>query len=344
MKGEQESRRPAVVRTTLEALYYCALLLAPVLPFAAQSIFAKLGTSPQPLTQVNPEFYNLKPGTAITVGDILFTKKEAVEVVVGATSTTTPTTSANSTSTGLKKGNANGSSTSTASKKKGGAEGSGKNAEEWVEDPLQPDFSKLDIRVGKIVKVWAHESADRLYCEEIDIGDVEVPGSEEGSRLRPVASGLRQHYRLEELDQRLVLMICNLKEAKMQGFLSTGMVLAAKSADGNVVELLQPPAEAKVGDRIILCPNVNDGDSTVVTTTTTTTTTTTAVSSSLHLDHQGIPWPAAKIKKMKIWEKVVPDLRTNEDKVACWQGIPLGISTGVGGLCRAPTLMEAQIS
>jgi methionine--tRNA ligase beta chain len=85
--------------------------------------------------------------------------------------------------------------------------------------PDQPEFTKIDIRVGQITKVWLHPEADKLYCEEIDVGE-DAP--------RGIASGLREHYTLEEMEGRKVLVVCNLKEAKIVGFSSNGMVLAAK--------------------------------------------------------------------------------------------------------------------
>ena len=74
--------------------------------------------------------------------------------------------------------------------------------------------------------MWNHESADRLYCEEIDVGEGEP---------RAIASGLREHCTLEEMQRRLVLVVCNLRPAKLAGFTSNGMVLAAKSGDGKVM-------------------------------------------------------------------------------------------------------------
>ncbi len=49
---------------------------------------------------------------------------------------------------------------------------------------------------------------------------------------RAIASGLREHHTLEEMQGRLVLVVCNLRPAKLAGFVSNGMVLAAKSEDG----------------------------------------------------------------------------------------------------------------
>jgi len=83
----------------------------------------------------------------------------------------------------------------------------------------QPNFTKMDIRVGQITKVWHHPEADKLFCEEIDVGE---------ENKREIASGLREHYTLEDMEGRKVLVVCNLKAAKIVGFASNGMVLAAK--------------------------------------------------------------------------------------------------------------------
>jgi methionine--tRNA ligase beta chain len=68
-------------------------------------------------------------------------------------------------------------------------------------------------------KVWNHPDADKLFCEEINVGE-ENP--------RQIASGLRAHYSLEDMQDRKVLVVCNLKSSKIVGFVSEGMVLAAK--------------------------------------------------------------------------------------------------------------------
>lgn len=85
-------------------------------------------------------------------------------------------------------------------------------------DPNQPEITKLDIRVGKIVKVWKHETADKLYCEEIDVGE-DAP--------RQIASGLVHHYSLEQMQDARVLVLCNLKPRNLVGFRSHGMVMCA---------------------------------------------------------------------------------------------------------------------
>ena len=74
-----------------------------------------------------------------------------------------------------------------------------------------PTFGKLDIRVGKIVEAWEHPDSEKLWVEKIDVGD-------EGGEPRQIASGLRAHYATAaDLEGREVIVVCNLKEAKLGG-------------------------------------------------------------------------------------------------------------------------------
>jgi len=106
--------------------------------------------------------------------------------------------------------------------------------------PAAEAVAFCDLRVGRITKVWHHPTAERLFCEEIDVGE---------GAPRQIASGLREHYTLEQMANRAVVVVCNLKPRPLQGFESNGMVLAATSPAGKV-ELLEAPAGAKVGERV----------------------------------------------------------------------------------------------
>jgi methionine--tRNA ligase beta chain len=105
------------------------------------------------------------------------------------------------------------------------------------------DPSKLDLRVGLIVKCWNHPEAEKLLCEEIDLAEASGP--------RSIASGLRAHYAAEDMVGKRVIVVANLKEAKLVGFKSNGMVLCACSADRSVIKLLEPPTDAVVGERVV---------------------------------------------------------------------------------------------
>lgn len=74
-------------------------------------------------------------------------------------------------------------------------------------DPNLPDICKLEFKVGVITKVWVHPEADKLYCEEIDVGEEDGP--------RQIASGLRAHYSEEEMLGKRVLVVGNLKVSRL---------------------------------------------------------------------------------------------------------------------------------
>lgn len=76
MKGLDENRRPSIVRTTLEAVYIFMHFLAPVIPLTAEVVFQRLNTSPIPSRTLKKDFYNLRPGTEVVLGSILFQKIE----------------------------------------------------------------------------------------------------------------------------------------------------------------------------------------------------------------------------------------------------------------------------
>lgn len=163
------------------------------------------------------------------------------------------------------------------------------------------DISKLDIRVGVIQKVWDHEEADKLFCEEIDIGE-ESP--------RQIASGLREYYKLEELQGRRVLVLANLKSRKMMGFSSHGMVLCAASQDGQQVQFVEPPEGAKIGERVMV-----EG-------------------------YDGEPATENQVIKKKMLESIFPDLKTNADGLATYKSKLLCTSAGP---CK-PTLANANVA
>ncbi|KAJ3120022.1 hypothetical protein HK100_000062 [Physocladia obscura] len=99
---------------------------------------------------------------------------------------------------------------------------------------------RLDLRVGYITSVKKHPDAESLFVEEIDVGE---------DKPRTVVSGLVKYMKEEDLLNRKVVLLCNLKPAKMRGIESQAMVLAATSIDGTIVELLDAPASSKAGDR-----------------------------------------------------------------------------------------------
>ena len=84
--------------------------------------------------------------------------------------------------------------------------------------PATPQPWQIDLRVGRILNVEKHPDADSLYVETVDVGEAEP---------RTVVSGLVKHIPIEEMENRWLVCVCNLKPATMRGVKSFAMVLAA---------------------------------------------------------------------------------------------------------------------
>ncbi|KAI8805686.1 tRNA synthetases class I-domain-containing protein [Cladochytrium replicatum] len=164
------------------------------------------------------------------------------------------------------------------------------------------DVNRIDIRVGKIVEIKEHPDADSLYVEQIDLGE-EVP--------RTVVSGIRMIPK-EKLQGKMILVICNLKPAKMRGVQSDGMVVAASAPDKSSVELIEPPEGSKPGDKVWF------------------------------KDFKTNQEPDARLNpKQKIWEKCQPFFKVNEQCIATYKGVAFQTDSGV---CTVPSLAGASIS
>jgi len=98
-------------------------------------------------------------------------------------------------------------------------------------------FETLNLKVGKVVKAQDHPNADSLLLLEVDIG-----------RPIQVVAGLKAYYSKEELEGRKVVVVSNLKPAKLRGYESQGMLLAADA--GDKVALVAPPADAAPGEAV----------------------------------------------------------------------------------------------
>lgn len=161
------------------------------------------------------------------------------------------------------------------------------------------DISSIDMRVGVITRVFKHETAEKLYCEEIDVGE-DAP--------RSIASGVVKYYTLDEMQNRRLIVVCNLKPRNLVGFKSNGMVLCVAKDIGNgeeKVEFLDPPADAKPGDRVMA------------------------------KGFGGDPLTANQCDKKKAFEKIAADLNL-VNGVAMWKDIPL--------VCNGQTLSSATLT
>ncbi|WP_343628163.1 methionine--tRNA ligase [Roseateles sp.] len=106
------------------------------------------------------------------------------------------------------------------------------------------DFSKVDLRIAKIVKAELVDGSDKLLRLTLDVGE---------GRLRNVFSGIRSAYQPEQLEGKLTVMVANLAPRKMKFGVSEGMVLAASHADEKAnpgIFVLEPFPGAQPGMRV----------------------------------------------------------------------------------------------
>ncbi|TVU36649.1 hypothetical protein EJB05_18591 [Eragrostis curvula] len=186
--------------------------------------------------------------------------------------------------------NAAKSNKSSGEKKKGQAteKAAEKAPEKAAEKDSECNISILNIQVGLIRKAWKHPSADSLLVEEIDLGD---------GNVRQVVSGLAKYCSPEELTNRHVVLITNVKPGKLRDVMSAGLVLCASSEDHTAVEPLIPPEGAKIGERISFA------------------------------GFDGKPEDVLNPKKKQL-DKITPHLRTDENGIATFKGIPFTTSAG----------------
>ena len=110
------------------------------------------------------------------------------------------------------------------------------------------DFTKIDLRIAKIINAEHVEGADKLIRLQLDIGETENGQP----KYRQVFAGIKSAYDPAQLIGRLTVMVANLAPRKMKFGLSEGMVLAASDSDGNTpgLYILSPDSGAQAGMRV----------------------------------------------------------------------------------------------
>ena len=206
----QAERLQAVMYNLAEALRIIAILIAPFVPVTAPKIYEQLGLGkPESFFMADAVWGKLATGTKVQKGEPLFPRievTEAGETVIAATKKT----AAKAIKTEAPKAEA-----------KKEAKPAAAAAGEITID----DFAKIDLRVATVVAAERVPKTDKLIKLQVKIGDEE----------RTIVSGIAQHYEPENLIGKNVIVIANLKPAKLRGIESRGMVLAASDGEGNLV-------------------------------------------------------------------------------------------------------------
>ncbi len=217
---EKKARLSEVLYNLTEAITIGASLLSSFMPETSEKILKQLNTEKRSLDQMT-EFGLYPSGNKVTdKPEILFVRMDIKEV--------------------LEK---------VEEMKKAEAAAAGE-AEEKPEEPgidieakpeiTYDDFAKLQFQVGEIISCEEVKKSKKLLCSQVKIG----------SQVRQILSGIKAWYTPEEMVGKKVMVVTNLKPAKLAGMISEGMILCTEDAEGNVV-LMQPekdvPAGAEIG-------------------------------------------------------------------------------------------------
>ncbi|VVA38699.1 PREDICTED: aminoacyl tRNA [Prunus dulcis] len=292
---EDQPRCAFVIRTSVGLVYLLACLLEPFMPSFSLEVFKQLNLPPEKHISLCDDKGDIdrarRPWEIVPVGHKIAKPEPLFKELKDEEVESLRKKFAGSQADRKEREEAEAVKVAAQLKKMKVSDNSGKKKQQATKSAAEAEISisRLDIRVGLITKAQKHPDADSLYIQEIDVGE---------GQARTVVSGLVKYIPIEEMQNRKVCVLCNLKPATMRGIKSQAMVLAASNSDHSTVELVNPPKAAQVGERVTFPGFAGEPDEVLN-------------------------------PKKKVWESLQVDLHTNTDLVACYRDIPLTTSAGV---------------
>ena len=218
-KDEAKKDRLATVLYNLsEAIAIGASLLEPFMPETSGKILAQLNTGKRELAQMDV-FGMYESGTKVTdKPEILFARMDIKEVMAKVEE--------------MNAANAPAVQTEAEAEEK---------ADDGIDLEAKPeitydDFAKLQFQIGEIIACEAVPKSKKLLCSQVKVG----------SQVRQILSGIKAYYSPEEMVGKKVMVVTNLKPAKLAGMVSEGMLLCAEDAEGNLA-LMRPEKDMPAG-------------------------------------------------------------------------------------------------
>ncbi|MDN7739681.1 MULTISPECIES: methionine--tRNA ligase [Burkholderia] len=221
---------------SLEAFRLLSLALKPVLPKLVEAVEAFLGIAPLSWASAATPLSSTQP---INAYQHLMTRVDSkqIEALLAANRDSLGATDAAASAEGAAKA----SKDAKDAKKKPAKEAAAPAGDGTISID---DFTRIDLRIAKIVACQAVEGSDKLLQLTLDVGEAST---------RNVFSGIKSAYKPEDLVGKLTVMVANLAPRKMKFGMSEGMVLAASSKDENAepgLYILEPHSGAKPGMRV----------------------------------------------------------------------------------------------
>ena len=218
----KKDRLATVLYNLMEGIRISAVCLEAFLPDTAKKILDQLGTQRRSYEELG-EFGQLETGgKVVEKPEILFARQDLKEVMEKVEAM----------------------HEARAVKEEGPAKEENVQDEEVIDIEAKPeitydDFSKLQFQVGEIIACEEVKKSKKLLCSQVKIG----------SQVKQIVSGIKKYYSAEEMVGKKVMVLVNLKPAKLAGILSEGMILCAEDAQGNL-SLMVPEKEMPAGAEI----------------------------------------------------------------------------------------------
>ena len=216
---EKKDRLSTVLYNLVEGILMGASLLEPFMPGTAEKIAKQLNTTLRSFDEL--EVFGLYPsGNHVTeTPEILFARLDAEQVAKKVEELEA-------------KRFGNGAALQEAKEE----EGIDLDPKEEI---TYEDFAKMQFQVGEIISCEAVPKSKKLLCSQVKIG----------SQVKQIVSGIKQHYTPEEMVGKKVMVLVNLKPAKLAGVLSEGMLLCAENSEGELA-LVVPEKDMPAGAEI----------------------------------------------------------------------------------------------
>lgn len=214
-----KSRLETVLYNLTEAIAIGASLLDSFMPNTSKKILNQLNTEKRDLSQMN-EFGLYPSGNKVTdKPEILFARMDIKEVMEKVEAMYGP---------------------KEAESKEAAKEDASAVIDIEAKAEIEyDDFAKLQFQVGEIIACEAVPKSKKLLCSQVRIG----------SQVKQIVSGIKAHYSPEEMVGKKVMVVVNLKPAKLAGVMSEGMLLCAEDAEGNL-SLMVPEKTMPAGAEI----------------------------------------------------------------------------------------------
>ena len=190
----KKARLGTVLYNLLETIRYIAVLLSPFMPETAEKIFAQMNCDIKDYDSLET-FGSTKAGVTVNKAEALFARIDAEKML------------------------------EEIAQKQAEKEEPAKPEIEGLAEIAFDDFAKVELRVAKVMECEPIKKANKLLKLKVDDGT---------SELRQVVSGIAPWYKPEDLIGKSVVIVANLKPAKLCGEISNGMILAGDTSDGNV--------------------------------------------------------------------------------------------------------------